>query len=153
MAKPEESAVEVGTLAAVLLKQNEIIAAQTEMIGELRKSAPPRDVQYGDADYQAALKAAQRTFKTKTYQNGAEITDCVGPEISDETIDRVSKLKKGIYLRGIVEIDVTHDGRVMFHYRNKTPDQRMARSQDFANFTDLVNKIWAEMTAAGTAAA
>ena len=122
-----------------------------ELIGEIRRLVPPREVQYGDADYQAKVAAERRVFKTKTFQHGFEITeDAKG--LSDETIDRVSKLRAGRYIHGVVLVDVSHKGEVRISYSNKTPDQRMARMLDFRDFTDLINQIWAEMQATATAA-
>lgn len=138
------------TLAEVLMKQNEIIAAQTEMISELRKSQPVRQIQFHDPEYQAQLAREAREFKTPTYQNGLEAN---AQHCTNETLERIPRLKPGVYLHGVVEVQISGRGAVNFRYSNRSPDQRMALKDVFRDFNDLVSKIWAEMQAAKTSAA
>lgn len=122
-------------------------AINSDLVAEVKRLIPPREVQFGDADYQAKIAAQRRVFKTPTFQHGIEITE-EARGLSDETIDRVSRLRSGTYLRGVVHVDVNHKGEVRITYSNKTPDQRMARMLEFRDFTDLINQVWAEMHAA-----
>jgi hypothetical protein len=138
-------------LAAVLAQQAELLANQNAQLAELKRSQPVRTIEFSDAEYQAGLAATRREWKTKVYQNGYEDLDAVNQ--TDETIDRVSKLKPGFYIGKRVQVHIGPKGDVWFFYKNATPDQRFANHMEFSSFPDLVNKIWAEMQGAAVTAA
>src|SRR5215510_1365142 len=135
MAEKDQLAEAMALLGTAIAKQTEIAAQNQEALVALHKSQPPRDVQYGDPDYQASLKKDRREWKSPTYQNGFD-PDPTG--LTLETIDRVANLKAGHYLKGLIEVQVSAKGAVNFKYKNKTPDQRFALQVQFRDFTDMV---------------
>jgi hypothetical protein len=142
MAADKDAGMEA--LATILAKQNDTIAMIGAGLMALKESQPPREVQYGDPDYQAKLKAERREWRTPTYQNGYE-ADPSGE--SWETIERTAQLKAGRYLNGSIEVLRGRHGEIYFRYANKHMDQRFARNLEFRKFGYLVDQIWAEMQA------
>jgi hypothetical protein len=115
---------------------------QAETLEALRASQPPRDVSFGDTDYQARLKAETKVFPRPVFQNGREANPAGE---SDATLAKIAELKPGKYIGGFVTIDETPKGGINFVYKNATPDQRMVQMGKFTSFADLVAKCHAEM--------
>ncbi len=134
-----------GNVAAAILKLAENLGAQQERqndaIEALRASQPPREVQFGDPDYQAKLRAERKVLKRPAFQNGFEVNPS---GLSDEVIDRLANLAPGAYLGGRVRVAIENDA-VHLIYKNREIEHRMANDRLFSSFSDLVNKIWAEM--------
>jgi len=111
----------------------------------LRANQPPRDISFGDVDYQAKLRAETKVFPRPVFQGGRE-ANAAG--LSDETLSQLAALVPGKYLGGFVTIlGVPQDG-LDFYYKNATPDQRMAQMARFTSFADLVAQCWRELPAA-----
>jgi hypothetical protein len=125
------------TLAESLSMSQQQLHATLEA---LKQSQPPRDVSFGDTDYQERLRESTKVLKRPAYQNGYEVNPS---GLSDEVIDRLAALKPGAYLKNVVTVAVDGNNAVHLIYKNRTPDQRM--QLPFTSFSDLVNKVWAEM--------
>ena len=108
----------------------------------LRANQPPRDVSFGDVDYQVKLRAETKVFPRPVFQGGREAN---ASGLSDETLAKIADLKPGTYLGGFVRIIGVQQDGIDFYYKNATPDQRMAQMARFSSFTDLVDKCWAEL--------
>ena len=132
---------ETANLAQILQQQNEILEG-------LRRSQAPRDVNFGDSDYQAKLRAERKEFPRPVYQNGFEANPS---GLSDETLTQIGELKPGKYLGGVVEILAGSRNAIDFRYKNATADQRMALMPVFGSFAELVAKCHAEMVRASAA--
>lgn len=129
---------------AIALKQLEIQERQARATEALMANTPPRDINYGDQDYQERLRAETKTLTRSAFQNGFEVNPS---GLSDETIDRLANLAPGTYLGGTVTVALANDA-VHLLYKNRTPDQRMAFQAKVSSFSDMVQKIWAEMQGA-----
>jgi hypothetical protein len=140
MAKHEDA-----SLAAAILALAEKLGTSQEKLNEtlaaLRESQTPREVNFGDTDYQARLRAETKVLKRPAFQNGYEVNPS---GLSDEVIERLANLKPGSYIGGVVKVAVEGES-IHLIYKNRTADQRMALNAKFSSFSDLVNKIWAEM--------
>jgi len=143
---------ETDLAAAILLLAEKIGGNQDQLnitLDALKGAQRPRDIQYGDQDYQEKLKRETKVLKRPAFQNGFEVNPS---GCSDEVIDRLSKLAPGTYLGGAVRVAIDGNDGVHLIYKNKTVEQRMANERLFGSFSELVNKIWAEMMPQTTAA-
>jgi len=131
------------TSAVLLLAENQVDSQRKlqETLDALKASQPPREVQFGDPDYQAKLRAERKVLKRPAFQNGFEVNPS---GLSDEVIDRLANLAPGAYLGGRVKVALENDA-VHLIYKNREIEHRMANDRLFSSFSDLVNKIWAEM--------
>ena len=131
------------TSAVLLLAENQVDSQRKlqETLEALKASQPPREVQFGDPDYQAKLRAERKVLKRPAFQNGFEVNPS---GLSDEVIDRLANLAPGAYLGGRVKVALENDA-VHLIYKNREIEHRMANDRLFSSFSDLVNKIWAEM--------
>lgn len=123
--------------------QREELRLQREELKLLRGSQPPRTINFGDADYQEKLRRETKAFKNRVMQNSIE----ADPEVvqREETFERLTKLKAGLYLGGAVQVMVSPRNDVNFVYKNKTIDQRMAQKDQWRSFDELVEKVWTEI--------
>lgn len=130
---------------AIKSGQSQTIETQAQLADTLKvlqQNQKPREINYGDIDYQAKLRAERKEFPRPVFQGGRE-ADPSG--LSDETLVRIAELKPGKYLGGFVTIDPAPNDGINFLYRNATPDQRMTQMSKFVSFTDLVEKCWREL--------
>lgn len=148
MAKERDEA----TLADAVLALAQSVGASQQQLAEaieaLRGSQPPRDVNFGDVDYQERLRAETAVFPRPVYQNGFEANPS---GLSVETLQRIGELVPGKYLGGFVTIVETPQNGIDFRYRNMTADHRMIQQKKFDSFTELVEKCWAERHATAAA--
>lgn len=134
--------------AAILLLAEKLGGNQerlTETLEALKSAQPARDVNFADQEYQAALRESTRELKRPAFQNGFEVNP-VG--LSDETIDRLAKLKPGTYIGGRVRVAVDGQDAIHLIYKNKSVEQRFENERVFGSFSELVSKIWTEQQAA-----
>lgn len=117
-------------------------AQMAETLESLRQNQKPRDINFSDTDYQEKLRAETKVLKRPAYQNGFEVNPS---GLSDETIDRLSKLIPGTYLGGVVRVAIDGNDSIHLLYKNKTVEQRFANDRLFPSFTALIDKLWAEM--------
>lgn len=119
-----------------------------EVLEQLAASAPKREIQFGDAEYQARLKAEGYfdAFETPVFQNGRDVEP---RGLKPETLERACRLQPGKYLNGKVQITVDSRGQVHLLYKNSTPEERMRFAMDVApNFDVLIDRLWQEQHAA-----
>lgn len=136
-------------LAAAILLLAERLGGNQEKLVEtleaLKASQPVKDVNFGDTDYQARLRATTSTLRRPAFQNGFEVNPS---GLSDEVLDRLAQLQPGTYLGGVVRVAVDGQDAIHLIYKNKTVEQRFANERLFGSFSALVNTIWAEQGAA-----
>jgi len=142
------------SLAAAILKLAESFGASQSQVAEtlavLQQNQRPREVNFGDTDYQEKLRRETQVLKRPAFQNGFPVNPS---GLSDEVIDRLATVKPGKYLGGAVTVAIDGNDGIHLIYKNKTVEQRMAFARLVTSFSDLVNKIWSEMHPEPVAAA
>ena len=118
-----------------------IIAQAMQLIAE---NQPKKVITEGSPEYQEQLRKEGffDTFPKPVVQNGR---DCAPRGLSQETRDRASSLRPGVYLHGKVSVEALHGGGVHLKYKSKSAEDRMATAGLWRDFPDLIDKIWAEM--------
>lgn len=133
-------------LAAAIVELARTLGANQSQLAEtlsmLQQNQRPREINFGDADYQAKLRAERVEFPRPVFQGGRE-ADPSGQ--SAETLAQIAALKPGKYLGGFVTIEPTANDGINFLYKNSTPDQRMTQMGKFSSFADLVAKCHQEL--------
>lgn len=126
----------------------EILKAQGISTGQafaaaINENAPKKKVSYGEYMRRPEQIASQKTLKRVTYQNGF----VVNPSgLSDATIDKLAELETGKYMSGVVDVLAKDNGGPIYlRYKNSSPDDRMTLASNFSSFSDLVQKLHAEM--------
>jgi hypothetical protein len=139
MAKDKDENGDGGKTENVLAEAMKMLAENQRMMLE---NAPKRVITPDSPEYRELLVAAGHfdTFSVPVYQNGHEAEP---RGLSAQTRERASTLVPGKYLGGKVTVETTPNGGIHIKYKSKTVEDRM--SQPFGDFTDLVERVWAEM--------
>lgn len=135
--------------AAIMALAQSMGTQQTKMadaLALLQANQMPREIKEGDPEYTERLKAEgfYDEFPHPVIQNGYEAQ---ARGLSKEVRERAGNLKTGRYLGGRVTVDVDSRGAVHIKYPNSKVDDRFKNLALWMDFEDLVNKIWAEMSA------
>lgn len=117
-----------------------LLIAQT--LQQLVANQPMKVITEGSPEYQERLRAEGvfDTFPKPVYQNGRE---CEPRGLSEEIRTRAAHLKPGTYLGGKVTVETTPNGGVHLKYKSRSVEDRMRHP--WADFSDLITRIWAEM--------
>ena len=110
-------------------------------------TAPPKIIKEGDPEYTARLVAEgfyDMFDGVSVVQNGYEAQ---ARGLSAQTRQRASHLAPGRYINGRVRIEVAGNGNVYINYPTKSEDDRNKNRDNWSSFSDLIDKIWAEMEA------
>lgn len=129
--------------------QTEVLASMASAIKLLAENQPAKVIGADSPEYQDRLRAEGffDVFPTPVYQNGRE---CEPRGLSQETRERASALKTGKYIGGFVTVERT-DKLVHIKYKSQTIEDRMRYASKWRDFSDLIDKIWAEMHATAAA--
>lgn len=106
-------------------------------------AAQPKVIKEGDPEYTERLKAEGffDEFERPVIQNGYSAQP---RGLSEQTRHRASNLKSGKYLSGRVFVE--NNGRAVFiNYPTSKIDDRFKNQTLWHDFSDLVDKMWAEM--------
>jgi hypothetical protein len=94
-------------------------------------------------EYLADPRNRQQKLKKPAYQNAYP----VNPDgLSDATIDKLAELKPGSYFGGYLTV-AEENGKTFLLYKSRSLADRLEQSQYFTSFSDMVDKIHAEMLA------
>jgi hypothetical protein len=109
--------------------------------------APPREIKEGDPEYVARQRAEgwfDDFFGKTVFQNAYEAQ---ARGLSEEVRRRASALEPGTYIKGRVRVETHKNGEVIRILYPVSGDN-LQKNRDYWNdFSDLINKIWAEMHA------
>lgn len=112
------------------------------ILQQMIANQPKRVITEDSPEYQDRLRAEGHfdVFEKPVYQNGHE----AAPKgLSAQTRERAVALQPGKYVGGKVTVEATSDGGVHLKYKSKSVEDRM--SQPWKDFTDLIDRIWADM--------
>lgn len=135
---PEQMAAAILELARSIGGREELLH---ETLDKLRGAQPERVISFGDVEYQAKLREANKPFPRPVYQNQFEANPS---GLSDETLQKVGELVPGTFLGGHVTIEAVQNNGIVFRYKTRSVEQRMANERVFRSFTELVEKCWQE---------
>jgi hypothetical protein len=140
MAKDKDENGDGGKTENVLAEAMKMLAENQRMMIE---NAPKRVITQDSPEYNDRLRAEGYFdyFPKPVYQNGHEAEP---KGLSEQTRERAAGLVPGKYLGGKVTVEASPNGGVHIKYKSKTVEDRM--SQPWRDFTDLVDRVWAEMT-------
>jgi hypothetical protein len=120
-----------------------------QVLQQLVANQPARIITQDSPEYAARLTAEgfYDYFSAPVYQN-AKKAEPRG--LSAEVRERAVKLTPGEYMVGKTKVSVerTHDGGIHLKYPSKSVEDRMAYASSWSDFSDLVNKLWAQMNLA-----
>lgn len=143
MAKTKDENGDGGKTENVAPDTNLLIA---QALAALAANQPKRVITEDSPEYQDRLRAEGifDAFPKPVYQNGRE---CEPRGLSEETRTRAASLKPGTYTVGrtTVTVDVTSDGGRHIKYRSKSVEERMSYASSWSDFSDLIDKLWAQM--------
>jgi hypothetical protein len=132
---------------ALLAVVREIIQQQhdnTESIASaLREALKPAVRDAITPEYLADPRNREQKLKKPAFQNSR----AVSPHgLSDAVIDKLAALKHGDYMGGFVQVRENKGATYLF-YPSRTLAERFEQQKYFTSFSDLVDKLYAEMSA------
>jgi hypothetical protein len=132
---------------ALIAVVREIVQQQhesTESIANaLREALKPAVKDAITPEYLADPRNREQKLKKPAFQNSR----LVSPHgLSDAVIDKLAALKHGDYMGGYVQVR-ENKGATHLFYPSKTIAERFEQQKYFTSFSDLVDKLHAEMSA------
>ncbi len=112
--------------------------------------APKQELKEGDPEYVARQKAEgwfDDFFGVTVFQNAYEAQ---ARGLSEDVRRKASQLAPGKYLKNRVTVESLSNGSVIRILYPVSGDNMLMNKDHFKDFSDLVNKIWAEMEAKPT---
>jgi hypothetical protein len=107
--------------------------------------APRHEIKEGDPEYVARQHAEgwyDDFFGVTVLQNAYEAQ---ARGLSEETRRRASQLRPGAYIKGRVKVTVEQNGTLVRLSYPVKGDNLQNNRDHWSSFTDLIDKIWAEM--------
>jgi hypothetical protein len=120
-----------------------VMERMTDILEQLQKNAPPNEPGFGHPEYQRRLREEGffAEFAVPVWQNGKR-AEARG--LAPETIAHVTQLRPGVYLNGVVRVDVDSRGQVHLAYASASKSDRMKFAALIGSFDTLIARIWAE---------
>lgn len=109
--------------------------------------APKHEIKEGDPEYVERQRAEgwfDDFFGKTVFQNAYEAQ---ARGLSEEVRRRASELRPGTYIKGRVRVETHKNGEVVRLLYPVSGDNLQKNRDYWFDFSDLVNKIWAEMHA------
>jgi hypothetical protein len=111
----------------------------------MRSVQPTKEIKEGDPEYVARQREEgwfDDFFGVTVLQNAYEAQ---ARGLSEETRRRASQLRPGAYIKGRVKVTVEQNGKVVRLSYPVKGDNLQNNRDHWSSFTDLIDKIWAEM--------